>query len=48
MKNIKYLLAFLVGIVITTACQNGYIDSIKAVAAGSDLTPPTVTINYPF
>ena len=48
MKKIKYLLAFLVGIVFTTACQNGYIDSIKAVAAGPDLTPPAVTINYPF
>lgn len=48
MKNIKYLLAFLVGILLTTACQNGYIDSIKAVAAGADTTPPAVTINYPF
>ena len=48
MKKIKYLLAFLAGIVLTTACQNGYIDSIKAVAAGTDATPPAVTINYPF
>ncbi len=47
MKKIKYLLAVLVGIVFTTACQNGYIDSIKAIAAGSDVAAPVVVVSYP-
>ena len=48
MKNFKYLLAFTVGIIFTTACNKSYIDPIKQVAPGADNAAPVVTIGYPF
>jgi hypothetical protein len=48
MKNFKYIGAFLVGIVFTTACTKSYIDPIKSVSPGTDQAAPVVTITYPF
>ena len=46
MKTLKYILAFLVGIVFTISCNQG-IDSITYVDPGPDASAPVVTVKYP-
>ena len=46
MKNIKYIIAFLMGIVITVSCNKG-IDPITHISPGPDLGAPVVTVKYP-
>lgn len=45
--KLKQLL--LIGMLIAAfGCKDGYIDDIKGAPQGTDVTAPTVTINYPF
>ena len=46
MKTTNYILAFLVGIVLTTACTKG-IDPITPVSPGADALAPVVVVKYP-
>ena len=46
MKTTKYILAFIVGIVMTIACNKG-IDSISHISPGADLAAPLVVVSYP-
>lgn len=45
----KFRQLLLIGMLFTAfACKDGYIDDIKGAPQGSDVTAPTVTVNYPF
>jgi len=46
MKTTKYILAFIIGIVLSTACNKG-IDPITMISPGPDLTAPVVVVSYP-
>jgi hypothetical protein len=46
MKTLKYILAFVMGIVLINGCKSG-IDPISFVNPGPDATAPVVTIKYP-
>ena len=46
MKTLKYIFAFLMGIVLTVACNKG-IDPLTHISPGADLGAPVVTVKYP-
>ncbi len=46
MKTLKYIVTFLMGIVLTIACNKG-IDPLTHISPGADQTAPVVTVKYP-